>query len=133
MNTQTPVLSKLTLALALIGSLAITGNALAQGYPDPVARLSERLSLTTEQETEIQALFQAHRQDMREQGRENRTERRQARVLLREEIRALLDDEQAQKFDAMAQRGAQGRRGDRRDRMDERGGGRGKHRPDGNS
>ncbi|NDY94776.1 periplasmic heavy metal sensor [Wenzhouxiangella limi] len=133
MKTQTPVLSKLTLALALVGSLAITSNALAQGHPDPVPRLSERLSLTTEQETEIQALYQAHRRDKREQGRENRAERRQARVMLREEIRALLDDEQAQKFDAMAQRGAQGRRGGRRDRMDERGGGRGKHRPDGNS
>ncbi|MFW5816704.1 MAG: hypothetical protein ACOCVP_07580 [Wenzhouxiangella sp.] len=120
MKTRTPVLSKLSLALTLAAGLALAGNALAQGHADPMSRLSERLTLTSEQETEIQALFQDHRRYMREQARENRAERRQARLMLREEIRALLDEEQAQKFDAMAERGGQGRRAQRRHRMDER-------------
>lgn len=133
MKTQISLLSKLTLALTLAGSLAMAGSALAQGHADPVSRLSERLSLTSEQAAGIQALFQAHRRDMREQGREKRIERRQARLMLREDIRSLLDDEQAQKFDAMAQHGAQGRRAQRRDRMEERGDRRGDGRGDGRS
>lgn len=118
MATRTPVVKKLTLALAVAGSLLMGGNALAEDHRDPVSRLSEHLELTALQQAEIQELFAAHRHNMRESARENRSERREARATLREEIRALLDDEQARKFDEMVHRAGATRRGHRAHQRD---------------
>ncbi|MEE4296599.1 MAG: hypothetical protein V2J20_08300 [Wenzhouxiangella sp.] len=133
MKTRMPVLKKLTLALTIAGSLAVAGSALAQEPADPVTRLSERLELTAAQQAEIQEMFIAHRQNMRQSTRENRSERRQARAGLREEIRAVLDDEQVLKFDEMARRAGPAGRGERGQGPHEKGGQGRQDRPRGNS
>lgn len=108
------------LAMVVAGAATISGSVLAQNEQGPASRLAERLSLSVEQQAEIAELMQAHRESRRATERGHRGERRQARAALRSEIRALLDDEQAQAFDQMGNRRADKRpgahRGDRENR-----------------
>jgi Spy/CpxP family protein refolding chaperone len=87
------------LSLAGAGLIALSLPALAQPQygKGGAERLAERLELTSEQREQIEVLFEAHRDQMREQRQQNR----EARLALREEISAILTEEQAEKFESM--------------------------------
>lgn len=108
-------LKKLTLALATAGALLLTAPVLASSNDGPAQRLAEKLELTSEQQVEINALFQAHREQMRTEGsRESRDRRgdwREGRMALNAEIRELLSPEQVEQFDAMGKRQHRGHKG----------------------
>ncbi|TVQ34388.1 MAG: hypothetical protein EA370_10735 [Wenzhouxiangella sp.] len=109
---------KLTLALAAAGALTLAAPVLAHPGHNMAERLAERLELTSEQQVQIQNLYEAHRDQMRalrnqEDGQRARGAWREGRLALNEEIRELLSDEQAEQFDAMQRRGYKGRGGQR--------------------
>lgn len=102
---------KLTLALATAGALVLAAPALAQPNHNPAERLAEKLELTSEQQVQVNALFEAHREQMRAEGSRERGDRREARMALHAEIRELLNAEQVEQFDSLGQRHQRGDRG----------------------
>jgi len=109
---------KLTLALAAAGALTLAAPVLAKPSHNMAERLAERLELTSEQQVQVQALFDAHREQMRAQRQHSEAQRdrgawRESRMALNEEIRELLSDEQAEQFDAMQRRSHKSRSGKR--------------------
>ena len=85
-----------------------------------VAQLDKALTLTEEQKTKIKDIYTKSGEEMRAVFRESGGDREAARNKMmelmrktREDIRALLTDEQKKKFDELPQRGAgdQGGRG----------------------
>lgn len=77
-----------------------------------VEQLDKAVTLTEEQKTKVKAIYAKAADDMRNTMREAKDDREGARTKMmdmmrktREEVRALLTDEQKKKFDDMPQRG----------------------------
>ena len=139
MNSNRKYLWILTLLLAVPG--LSTGRAAAQyqggGYGRPqgeegrrgpmsvderVKRMTKDLKLTTDQQTKVKSILedeQKKAQDLRNDSSSDRQAMRQKMMQLRQDtnnqVRALLDDKQKEKFDKMEQ--------ERQDRMQNRRGG----------
>lgn len=114
LNLKTRI-NRLSLALATAGLMAVSLPTLANEHGKSVPEhMAERLELSTEQRAQISLLMQVHREQMRslrESGDLDRSQVREGRQALREEIRALLNEDQAVKFDAMKEgRGQRERR-----------------------
>lgn len=107
-------------AVVMVTGLFAGSEALAQRGPkhhEPGQRLDrhlqmmdERLDLTDEQETQIRALLEEHAAEMRawrdddDSRDERRAHRHESMTALREEVHALLTEEQAEKLKAMHER-----------------------------
>jgi Spy/CpxP family protein refolding chaperone len=83
-----------------------------------VQQLDRALTLTADQKTQVKAIYSKVEEDMRAQTRDgggdqqaNRAKLRDTMLSTRDQVRALLTDEQKIKFDAMPQAGAQRGRG----------------------
>ncbi len=108
------------LAFALI----LTQSALAERphqRPAPnIERLSERLQLTTDQMDAVESIMSEHHAFMQENAEQSRESARQQRTATRERLIGVLDEEQMETFDSMAERRhSRGRRGDERHRPPE--------------
>ncbi len=92
--------SKSLSALAVAALIAVSGSALAHRQ----APSAERLELSETQQAQIATLIEVEREQRRAEraeGERNRAAMRESRQALREEIRAVLTPEQAERFDAM--------------------------------
>ncbi len=82
-----------------------------------VQQLDRALTLSADQKTEIKAIYSKVEEGMRAQTRDggdqqaNRAKLRDTMQSTRDQVRALLTDEQKSKFDAMPQAGGQRGRG----------------------
>jgi periplasmic protein CpxP/Spy len=80
-----------------------------------VQQLDEALTLTADQKTKVTAIYAKAQEDMRAMMRDgggdqqaNREKMMESMRTTRDQVRALLTDEQKAKFDAMPQRGGRG-------------------------
>ncbi|MFU8878180.1 MAG: hypothetical protein ACNA7E_08570 [Wenzhouxiangellaceae bacterium] len=122
MNRFTQPIRALALGLIAIATIGLAAPALADSKVTRADRLAEKLELSADQQEQIEALHAAHRGQMKsesrsEDGERSREARREARAALHEEIRSVLTEAQAEKFDAMHQRKGHGDRHGRHHKM----------------
>lgn len=114
MNMQSRF-KKAALALAVIGTIGMSGPLMAQHamIKFDAERMAERLELDTAQTEAITNLFEAHRSLMEslewrtadgEPNSEARQQAHDAHQALNEEIKAILTEEQAEKFETRRMR-----------------------------
>ena len=96
-------------AAALIGSLGVTGVALADGDrcggrgkmghggEHRIERMAKKLDLDEAQTGQLKTIMQSNRETMREQMQANH-------AALREQLSSVLDEEQLKTFDTMSER-----------------------------
>ncbi|MEM8497375.1 MAG: hypothetical protein AAF542_05080 [Pseudomonadota bacterium] len=104
--------------------LILTHSAVAERphhRPAPnIERLSERLQLTTEQTDAVESIMSEHHTFMQENAAQSRESARQQRSATRERLMGVLDEEQMETFDSMAERRhSRDRHGDERRRRAE--------------
>jgi protein CpxP len=112
---------KFLLCAVALGAMASTSLLKAQdekkgkggrggGTPEQqVARLDEAVTLTAEQKTKVTAIYAKYQEKLQAIPQEERQEKgREIMQARRDEVRALLTDEQKKKFDEMPQGGRGG-------------------------
>lgn len=103
--------SRLSATITGLGMLCLSSLALARG---PADKLTDALDLDEQQAATISSLFEAHREQMRNEiewrdadgnpDPQAREQARAARAALHQEILAVLDEEQAARFEQMKKR-----------------------------
>ena len=97
-----------------IDRLVIDGDGRPPGGGDPrarlVARLNSELGLTPQQQAEVEAVLDASRERARALWRESQVAHESFRNEVRQNIRALLEPEQQERFDEMIRRDDERRR-----------------------